>query len=154
MLMLTSYTAMECKYGLLSQVTSPTNAVCSKPGRVSPSYHLHSDKHLHRGLYTVFFQKEICLGKRHTTRVSPEEHPCLTPLPGPAPNQQRCCHGRLVFFYVDHRPTWEVRIFVQGAAIVGGIKGWQLRKWLQKQRWGWEESWFSGILENHQHKGR
>lgn len=75
MLTLTSYTATECKYGLLSQVTSPINAVCGMAVRVLPSYRLQSDKHLHRGLYAVFFQMEICWGKRHT--VSPEEHPWL-----------------------------------------------------------------------------
>jgi len=91
MLTLTSYTATECKYGLLSQVTSPINAVCGKPVRVSPSYPSHSDKHLHRGLYTVFFQREICHGKRHRSGVSPEEHPCLTPRHGRAPTPPRSC---------------------------------------------------------------
>lgn len=90
MLTLTSYTTMQGKYGLLSPVTGPINAVCGKPVRVPPSYHFHWDKHLRRGLDTVFFQTEICLGERHTTGVSPEEHhPHLAPLHGPAPNLQR-----------------------------------------------------------------
>lgn len=140
MLTLTSYIAMECKYRLLSQGASPINAVCGKPVWVPPSYHLHADKHLHRGLHTAFFQKEICLGEKKTARASPEECPCVTTLHGLAPNLPYSC-----------ALTWTRD---QDIHIGNSQGGRQLRKRLQKGGRGWEDSWVSGTLENHQHKGR
>ena len=119
---------------------------------VSPCGFLHPTLHtltnISTGVYTLSsFKGRSVTGKGTEVgfplRSTPASHLATAVLP---PHHAHVLHGQ--------RPAGEVSISRQGTAQVRGIKGWQLRKQLQKQRGGQEESWFSGTLQSHRHKGR